>query len=204
MKTSRNFVEDLIIPIKHKELFKQLIIREIQQRYRGSVLGSMWAFLNPFFLLSTYTIVFSVVFEARWGREVENRSEFAVIFFCGLIVYGALAEIINVSPNIIRNNQNLVKKVVFPLELLTWVTVTNALFHALVSLIILFVMRAGIEFISVWPNMANFRFDNVIPLTAILLPIIWLPLIGWSLAAGWLLSALGVFLKDISQFFSRK
>jgi lipopolysaccharide transport system permease protein len=86
---------------------------------------------------------------------------------------------------LVVSNPNYVKKVVFPLEVLGCVSVGNASFHALTSLLILIIF----ELIS---------FHHI-PLTLLWLPLIWLPLILGSLACTWFLSAAGVFLRDIGQ-----
>ena len=79
-------------------------------------MGLAWSFFNPFLMLTIYTFVFSVVFKTRWGGGGEDKANFAIILFVGLIVYGLFAECINRAPALIVSNVNYVKKVVFPLE----------------------------------------------------------------------------------------
>ncbi len=71
----------------YRYLLMQMTKREISYRYRGSVLGFIWSILIPLLMLAVYTFVFSVVFKARWGSGVgdENRLDFAIILFAGLI-----------------------------------------------------------------------------------------------------------------------
>ena len=91
--------------------------REVLGRYRGSVMGVLWSFFNPVFMLIVYTFVFSVVFQARWSAGSESKTEFALVLFAGLLVFNLFAECINRAPGLIVGNQNYVKKVVFPLEI---------------------------------------------------------------------------------------
>lgn len=168
-------------------LIVQMTRREVVGRYRGSFMGLAWSFFNPLFMLLVYTFVFSVLFKARWqGQATDNRAEFAIILFVGLILHGLIGECINRAPILILGNANYVKKVVFPLEILPVVAFGSALFHAVVSLIVLFVAELAIL--------------HHIPWTTVYFPLVALPLVFFSLGATWLLAALGVYMRDISQF----
>ena len=170
----------------NRQLIKTLVRREISQRYRGSMLGVLWSFLNPVFMLAVYTFVFSVVFKARWGAsESGSRAEFALVLFAGMLVFNLFAECISRCPTLILSNTTYVKKVVFPLEILPWVCLGSALFNAGVGLI-------------VWLLFSLFVF-GLPPATILLLPIIILPLLLFIMGLSWLLSSLGVFLQDVSQ-----
>jgi len=112
--------------------------REVIGRYRGSVMGLAWSFLNPVLMLVVYTFVFSVVFKAKWGGGAEeNKVAFAVVLFVGMIVHGLFAECVNRAPSLILSNVNYVKKVIFPLEILPIIAMGSALFHTLVSMVVL-------------------------------------------------------------------
>ena len=140
-------------------------------------------------MLAVYTFVFSQVFKARWGSlEEAGPLGFAINLFAGLIVFNLFSECNNRAPSLICSNPNYVKKVIFPLETLGSVAVANAGFHALTSLSILLVF----ELIAM----------HKIPITIFWLPLVWLPLILLSLAGTWILSAAGVFLRDIGQLIS--
>ena len=170
---------------RNRQLILQMTRREIAMRYRGSVIGLAWSFINPLLMLVVYTFVFSVVFKARWGVEQESKTDFAIILFTGMIVFGLFAEIVNRSPSQIVSNANYVKKVVFPLEILSWVSLGSVLFHSLVSLAVLLLAQLIINFSLPW--------------TVVLFPLILLPLIFASLGAAWFLAALGVYVRDIGQ-----
>jgi lipopolysaccharide transport system permease protein len=164
----------------------QLTKREVLGRYRGSLMGLAWSFFNPLLMLAVYTFVFSVVFSARWGAgEPTSRIQFALVLFVGVIVHGLLAEGINKAPGLILGNASYVKRVVFPLEILPWVIIGSALFHALISLAILL--------------FAQLLFNGGLPLTALWLPVVMLPLIPMAMGFAWLLAATGVFIRDVGQ-----
>jgi lipopolysaccharide transport system permease protein len=171
---------------RNRQLIWQMTRRDIAARYQGSVIGLAWSFVNPLLMLMVYTFVFSVVFKARWSTGgTESRADFAIILFAGMIVFGLFSDMINRAPGQIIANANYVKKVVFPLEILSWVSLGSVLFHSLVSLIVLLLAQLVINF--------------SIPWTVILFPIILLPLIFTSLGVAWFLSALGVYIRDIGQ-----
>ncbi len=171
---------------RHKQLIFQMSKREVIGRYRGSVMGIAWSFLNPLFMLVVYTFVFSVVFKARWGLgENETQANFAVILFAGLIVHNLLAECVNRAPSLILSNPNYVKKVIFPLEILPWVALGASLFHTVVSFFVLLLAQAVLAHTLQW--------------TALLFPLVILPILLMTLGAAWFLAALGVYLRDIGQ-----
>lgn len=171
---------------QHRRLIRQMTWREVVGRYKGSMLGLGWSFFNPLMLLSVYTFVFSVVFKARWGiNTTESQTHFALVLFVGLILHGLLAEVLNRAPGLILGNVNYVKKVVFPLEVLTLVSLGAALFHALVSFMLLLAALVLLNGFLHW--------------TVILAPITILPLLPLILGLGWFLASLGVYLRDIGQ-----
>ncbi|SDZ78425.1 lipopolysaccharide transport system permease protein [Thiothrix caldifontis] len=170
----------------HRQLIKDMAKREVIGRYRGSVLGMAWSFFNPVFMLVVYTFVFGVVFKARWGVDSDNgQGSFAVILFAGMIVHGLFAECINRAPSLVLANVSYVKKVVFPLEILPWVSVIAALFHTTISIVVLLVAKLALMHSLSW--------------SILLLPIIWLPFLVGIMGISWFLSSTGVYLRDVSQ-----
>ena len=121
---------------RNRLLIYSLSKREVIGRYRGSYFGILWSFINPLFMLAIYTFVFSMIFKARWNAESDSRTEYALILFAGLLVFNLFSECITKAPSLIQSNVNYVKKVVFPLEILPWVTLYSALFHGAISLIV--------------------------------------------------------------------
>ena len=171
----------------HRNLILRLTKREISGRYRGSFLGLAWSFFNPLLMLSIYTFVFSTVFKARWDINTQNnQAEFALVLFVGLIIHSLLAEVISRAPMQILSNANYVKKVVFPIEILSVVNVATALFHSVISFAVLL--------------LAMLYFSGIPYITAILTPLTVLPIVPLLLGLSWLFSSLGVYIRDISQF----
>ena len=182
---------------------RQLVWREVAGRYRGATLGMVWSLLNPLLMLASYTFVFSTVLKAKWAPPsapvpspgagpaaavvpaAGSNTEFAIILFIGLIIFGIFAEVINRAPSLVLSNGHYVKRIVFPLETFVPVAMGTALFHAAISLVVLF---------------AFMLFEHGgLPLTALWLPIILAPFVLLTMGLGWLFASLGVYLRDISQ-----
>lgn len=172
---------------QQRELIARLAERDILMRYRGSLMGWSWTLLNPLLMLAIYTFVFSTIFKARWQTgEQLGPAGFALNIFAGMVVFSLFAECANKAPGLITANSNYVTKVRFPLETLGCATLASALFHAITSALILLAFRLVIT--------------GSLPWSALLLPVAWLPYLLMTLAITWLLSALGVYLRDLNQF----
>jgi lipopolysaccharide transport system permease protein len=171
---------------RNRSLTIALVKREVMGRYRGSLIGIAWSLFNPLLMLVIYTFVFSVVFKARWGvGGDESKADFAIILFVGMIVHGLFAECVNRAPMLILSNVNFVKKVIFPLEILPWVSLGSVLFHTAISILVLLI--------------AQIALFQKMPYTVVLFPIILVPLVLGTMGFAWFLAALGVYLRDIGQ-----
>jgi lipopolysaccharide transport system permease protein len=168
---------------KHSALIIRMGKREIVGKYKGAVLGLLWAYFNPLVMLAVYMFVFGIVFKAKWGVDTEKN--FALLLFAGLICHSVLAECIIRAPHLVIQHVNYVKKVVFPLETLSWIAVLAAFFHFVVSLSVL--------------ATAQILMEGRLPVTWLFMPFIAAPLVLICLGASWFLSSLGVYLRDISQ-----
>jgi lipopolysaccharide transport system permease protein len=171
---------------RNRQLIVQMTKREVVGRYKGSVIGLLWSFLNPIFMLVMYTFVFSVVFKARWGvGGGETKTLFAVLLFVGMIMHSLFAEVLNRAPGLILSNVSYVKKVVFPLEILPVISMGAALFHSLVSLLVLLIAFIILNGYFYW--------------TAIFMPLVLLPFVILTLGLAWVLASLSVFIRDVGQ-----
>ena len=170
----------------NRGIIYQVSRREIVGRYKGSVLGGLWSFINPLMMLAVYTFVFSYILKAKWsGAQSGDPFEYPLLLLSGMIVHSFFAEVLLRAPSAIVANVSFVKKIVFPLEVLPITILAAAIFHFGISLILfvgLFLLTHG--FVH-W--------------TSIFLPIILLPLILIATGVAWFLASLGVFLRDINQ-----
>ena len=182
---------DILLPpwvlFRHSLVFRQFLNRSISRRYRSSVFGLLWTILVPLFTLVIYTFVFGVILQSRWAGTdaASDTTSFGLYLFVGLLVFWLMADVVGSAPGAIIDYTNLVKKAVFPLEVLPLVTVGGAVFHALISTGVLLVAVMVIK--------------GAIPVTALYAPLIFLPFILLLLGLSWLLSAIGVFFRDIQH-----
>lgn len=185
MQFSASPLELVVSFWRNRHLIVQLTRREVIGRYRGSVLGILWSFFHPLLMLAVYTLVFGVILKARWNVGGESKLEFALVLFSGLMVFNVFAECVGRAPNLILSNANFVKKVVFPLEILPWVTFGSALFHAAVSFAVWLIFYA----VVLGPP----------PATLLLFPIVLANLMFMTMGLSWFLASLGVYLRDVGQ-----
>ncbi len=171
---------------KHRELILQLARKEVVGRYKGSLFGMAWSYMSPLFMLGIYTLFFTEVFHARWGGMSGGKGQFATALFSGLIIYTVFADCISRGSQLVTDNANYVTKVIFPLEILPGVSSLTALYHALASLVVL--------------ALFSLIFTGHVAATFLLFPVVMVPLILISTAAGWLLASLGVYVRDVGQF----
>jgi len=152
---------------------------------RASFAGPGGAVLNPLLVLVVYTFVFGVIFKSRWNAQTTNPFQYAVVLFAGLNINTFFSECANRATTLVIENTNFVKRVVFPLETLTWSTLGSGLFHLCVSTLVLLA-------ISPWVM-------GHIPWTVVFFPVVvacFLPFVAGSV---WLLASLGVYLRDLKQ-----
>ena len=170
---------------RHRALLAPLIRRAIAQRYRGSVLGVLWSFVTPLLMVLVYTFVFRAIFAVRWSAEGETPAEFGLVLFAGMIVFWLMAEALARAPGLVTGHPGYVKKVVFPLEILPWVVLGEALFQTAMSLAVLLVVALAL--------------GTVPGPTVLLVPLVLAPFAALLLGVMWALASLGVFFRDVGH-----
>jgi lipopolysaccharide transport system permease protein len=166
------------------DLVLSLARRELAARYKGSVLGIIWAILTPVVMIAIFTFIFAGLFRARFGASGSGW-DYALYLFCGLLPWTAFQESLQLSSTTIVSHANLVKRVVFPLETLPVAQSLAALGNQMFGTIALL---AGTVLIR-----------HELHVTMLWLPVLVLPQLLATLGAAWLLASLGVFLRDIVQ-----
>jgi lipopolysaccharide transport system permease protein len=170
---------------RHRRLIGRLTRSRVAERYRGSLLGGAWVLVLPLLMLGVYTFVFSEVFRARWDGAGLGGFAFALRLFAGMLVFGIFAECANEAPGLLHANQNYIKQVLFPTEILAWVSLLGALWRFAMGFLLLVVFQLAS---SGWP-----------PVAILSLPLTLVPLAFLALGTSWLFSSLGVFLRDLAQ-----
>ena len=170
----------------YRVLIQTLVERELKARYRGSVLGFFWSFANPLLLLLVYTFVFSVVLPARF----EGIDNYALFLFCGLLPWTWFSSALTESSNALLANGNLIKKVLFPAEVLPVVAVLANMAHFFLALPILLVALA--LFAATPPGVTELLWFPVVVAVQFVL----------TLGLGLMLAALTVHFRDIRDLLS--
>jgi lipopolysaccharide transport system permease protein len=172
---------------RKRDLWWQFTVRTVELRHRGSYLGILWAGLTPLLMLGLYYVVFGKIFNGSFGvLPDETRTDYALAFFLGLILHQLTAETLSIAPGIILANPNLVKKVVFPLEILPIAQLGATWFNLVISLTL---MILGAMFLG----------RGVAVEGLLWLPVILFPLLLLTAGICWLFAALGVFFRDLGQ-----
>lgn len=181
-------------------LIAQFASRDILERHRGAYLGILWNLAQPLITLAIYTFVFGFVFKSSWdeaanvpqaaaGQHVVTRSAgiigFVLPFFVGHAIFHFFAESTNRAPFTVAGRPNLVKKVMFPVEILPVVSVIAATVYPIVALSALVI--------------AEIIFTGGLPWTVVLFPLCIAPLVPLCLGISWLLAGMGAYIRDVRQ-----
>jgi len=184
-------------------LIQSLVARELKARYRGSVLGFFWSFVNPLLLLIIYSVVFSVFLPNR----MEGIQPYGLFLFCGLLPWTWFATSLNEASGVLISGGNLIKKVLFPAEVLPIVTVLANMVHFFLGLPILALFLIWFE---VFPATSVNPDTGQVIEHAISLhwqELIWLPLViatqlVLTTGIALFLAALTVHFRDIRDIVS--
>ena len=171
--------------VRYRGLIQSLVARELKARYRGSVLGFFWSFVNPLMLLGIYTFIFATIMK----NADERTQPYAVFMFCGILPWTWFSSSLLEASGSLISGGNLIKKVLFPAEVLPIVSVLSNMVHFLLGLPILFGFMLTLGHLPHYPG------------------VLWFPLVVcvqlvFTLAWALLLSALTVHFRDLRDLLS--
>jgi len=169
---------------RNRGLIWSMVRRDVSQRYRGSFLGPFWTILTPTVQIVIFTLIFSGIFQARFGTE-SGTIGFAVHLFCGLLPWLAFSEAIQRSTLVIGENVNLVKRVVFPVEVLP----VNIALAGLIQQALGTVVLLGAALVLMTTPTVHLLWW----------PLLLIPQLLLTTGLAWLVASLGVYLRDTSQ-----
>lgn len=173
--------------VANRGLIFQMTRRDVSARYKSSFLGSLWMIGQPLLQLLLYGFVFQVVLRSRWGIQTPDGRDvpFGLLLFCGILLHSLIADTLVRSPSLIVSNTSYVKRVIFPLETLPLVSTAGTAVGVIFGMGILL---AG-----------TLYYSGTLPFQVILLPVPLVLLFVLTVGLGWLLSAVGVFFRDLPQ-----
>jgi lipopolysaccharide transport system permease protein len=173
---------------RYRVLIQNLVSRELKARYRGTILGFLWSFFNPFLLMVVYTVVFGFIIRPRDPSFEQSPWLYALFLFCGVLPWVWFSSSSLESASVLMIHGNLIKKILFPAEILPVVTVTSNLVHFSFGLPVL------VAFV--------FIFGRTLTWYALLLPLVVLVQFVFSLGFSFLISALTVHFRDIRDILA--
>lgn len=178
-------IDNLRTLMRYRGLIQSLVARDLKARYRGSFLGFFWSFVNPLMLLLIYSFVFTYLLKNR----AEGVQPYAVFMFTGLLPWTWFQSSLNEATGSLISGGNLIKKVLFPAEVLPIVTVIGNMVHFVFGLPILaaFMIYYGVE--PNWPQLPWFLVIVAIQFV-------------FTTALALLLSALAVHFRDVKDLVS--
>jgi lipopolysaccharide transport system permease protein len=173
---------------RHRGLILRLARTDLAVRLKGSILGWAWLAAGPLVMLVAYTFVFANVLKIGTASGSGDPGAYPLLIFSGLVLFQVFAELVLRAPNLLLDNTNYIKKVIFPVEILAWVALARASISGGVSLALLLAFYVVLR--------------GTPPLTALLLPLLLALFAMTLLGIVWLLAAIGVFLRDLSHLLA--
>jgi len=170
---------------RYRGLIQSLVARELKARYRGSVLGFFWSFINPLLLLLIYSFVFTYVIPSR----APGHEPYALFMFCGILPWTWFSSSLLESSGVLISGGNLIKKVLFPAEVLPIVSVLANMVHFFLGLPIL---GAFLVYYRMPLQLSELAWFPLVVLVQLLL----------TLGLALVLSALTVHFRDLRDILS--
>jgi lipopolysaccharide transport system permease protein len=171
--------------LRYRGLISSLVARELKARYRGSVFGFLWSFINPLLLLLIYSFVFTTILK----NTTTDIQPYALFMFCGILPWNWFASSLMEASNALVSGGNLIKKVLFPAEILPLVAVLANMVHFFLGLTILAAFVIGYRH---WPDVSGLVWFPVVVLVQLI----------FTLALSLFFAALTVHFRDIRDLLS--
>ena len=176
---------NLVNLFRYRGLIQSLVVRELKARYRGSVLGFFWSFVNPLMLLLVYTFVFKFVLP----NDTKGLQPYSLFLFCGILPWNWFSSSLTEASGALIAGGNLIKKVLFPAEVLPIVSVLANMVHFFLGLLILLGFLIGYRH---WPDPGD---------------LLWFPIavtvqLIFTAALALILAALTVHFRDLRDLLA--
>ncbi len=169
------------------DLIRNMVVRDLRARYIGSFMGFFWSVINPIVLLTSYSFVFMVIFQAGAPQD-SGTTSFPLFLFCSILPWLFFQDTLQRSSTVIIDNANLITKAIFPTEILPLTILLAGLVNHVIGFAILLVII--------------FYVLGKVSIFILLIPVYFLLLMLFTLGMSWFISSLNVFVRDISQILS--
>jgi len=166
----------------HRDLIAAILRRELRERFSGSMAGWVWAVVAPLISLVTYTIVFGGSAKLPNKADSSSSLDYALFVFGGLVAFNFFTEMAYRAPSLLHEYSHYIKQTMFPAEMLPIISTLRATTYATIGLALML--------------LCQLLFVGWLHWTVLLLPLWFIPFLGFLIGITWLLSAMGAFTRD--------
>lgn len=175
-------VEPFVLAWRHRDLVIAILLRELHERFKGSVAGWVWAITAPLLSLATYVVAFSGVVKLSNDGQTTSPFDYALFIFGGLVTFNFFSEMIYRAPSLLHEYAHYIKQTLFPAEMLPIISTLRATVYASIGLALMLIAQLVLGGRLSW--------------TALLLPLWFVPFLAFLIGLTWLLSSMGAFTRD--------
>jgi len=185
-KNVRAFVELFFLSVRYRTLIVEMARRELTDRYAGQMFGLFWTVGHPLFMMALYVTIFVFVLKTKIGDDVSMKLDYTTYILSGLVPWLSIQESLSKACTAVTSNSNLVKQVIFPIEILPIKTILSAGFAQVISTILL-ILYVVIYQKTIW-------------MTFLLIPVLMAFQIMMMVGLGFLLASIAIFFRDLKDF----
>jgi lipopolysaccharide transport system permease protein len=167
----------------HRDLIAAILRREVNERFKGSVAGWVWAVVAPLLAIAVYTFAFTSTVKIPLNQLAGTKLGYALFIFSGILVFGFFAEMAFRAPMLLHEYAHFIKQTIFPSDMLAIISTLRATAYTLISLAVMLIFQL-------------IAMDWTLPWTILLLPFVFVPFIFFLVGMSWILSAIGAFTRD--------
>jgi lipopolysaccharide transport system permease protein len=179
----RFFVSPFAQMWHHRDLIAAILRREINERFKGSVAGWVWAVIAPLLAIAVYTFAFTSTVKIPMNELAGTKMGYALFIFSGILVFNFFAEMAFRAPMLLHEYSHFIKQTIFPSDMLAVISTLRATAYTLISLAVMLIFQL-------------IAMSWVLPVTILLLPLVFIPFLGFLIGLSWILSAIGAFTRD--------
>jgi len=171
----------------HRDLIAAILRREINERFKGSVAGWVWAVVAPLMAIAVYTFAFTGNVKINLNELGSSKMGYALFIFSGILVFNFFSEMAFRAPMLLHEYSHFIKQTIFPSDMLAVISTLRATAYTLISLAVMLIFQL-------------IAMNWVLPVTILLLPLVFVPFLGFLIGLSWILSAIGAFTRDAGYF----
>ncbi len=178
------FVKPFRQMVQHRDLIQAILRREVAERFKGSVAGWVWAVVAPLLAIGVYSFVFAghLQLPSQYIHTRDPNLSYALFIVSGIIVFNFWSEMAFRAPMLLHEYAHFIKQTIFPSDMLAVISTMRATLYTLISIGVLLIFQ--------------FLVVGSLPWTVLLLPLVFIPFIGFLIGMSWFLCAIGAFTRD--------